>query len=415
MNLSETAYRPARPRAAGEERARTFPGIDRCDSVVWFGNTDWWYHNRGHSAARMAVRIAAKVPTLWINSIGMRMPVPGKTEVAWKRYRRKLASLLRGLRRDEASGMWVYTPLFVPRYTARAVEVNGALLAWQVRVLCRRLGMKYPSAGISMPTMIPALERLPWVQAVFERCDDFTTMPGVDVPLVAALEQRLLARCDHVAYVSEELFARERDQTANPQLLGHGVDFAQLSTARIAPRDRAVAPEPIRSLAGSIVGFFGGMDDYRMDAELMIKIARHIHPATLLLVGPEQMDLARVKAEPNVRHVGQVPPDQLADYAAHFDVGVIPFLRNEFNRRCNPVKLKEYLALGFPIVATDLPAYTPYAELVHTAETHEEFLSALNRALAERDPAREQKRRAAVAGDDWDKVAERMARMLGVP
>jgi len=62
--------------------------------------------------------------------------------------------------------MWVYTPLFVPRYTAAALELNGTLLAWQVRLLRRRLGMKHPSAGISMPTMTPAVERLPWVRVV---------------------------------------------------------------------------------------------------------------------------------------------------------------------------------------------------------------------------------------------------------
>jgi hypothetical protein len=96
-------------------------------------------------------------------------------------------------------------------------------------------------------------------------------------------------------------------------------------------------------------------------------------------------------------------------------VGIIPFLRNEFNRLCNPIKLKEYLALGFPIVATSLPAYEPYQGLIRTAETHDEFLGELDQALADHDHELTRRRRQAVVGDDWDRVAARMARMLECP
>jgi hypothetical protein len=363
----------------------------------------------------MATRIARHVPTVYINSIGMRLPVPGKTEIAWRRYQRKLKSLLKGLRRDEATGLWIYSPLFVPRYSPRMIELNGVLLAAQVRLLCRRLGIQRPSAGISMPTMTPAVERLPWVKLAFERCDDFTTLPEAHAPVIDALERRLLAICDHVAYVSRELMDRERDRVADAQLLGHGVDCALLAAARPLDGPRPPAPAALRDLPRPIVGFYGAMDDYRMDVDLMIKIARRVAPGTLLLIGPEQMDLSRVKAEPNVRLVGQITPEQVADYAGHFDVGVIPFLRNEFNLKSNPIKLKEYLGLGFPVVATDLPAYAPFVDLISAVETHEQFLDALGRALAEDDPDLTRRRRQAVAGDDWDRVAARMARMLAVP
>ncbi|CAN5904375.1 glycosyltransferase family 1 protein [soil metagenome] len=387
-----------------------------CDGVIVFGNVDWWYHNRGHSSTRIATRLSRRVPTLYVNSIGMRMPVPGRTEIAWRRYLRKLRSLTRGLRRDEASGLWVYTPLFVPRYSPRWLEFNGALLASQVRLLARRLGMRRPSALVAMPTMTPAAERLPWVRVVFERCDDFTTLPEADAQRVAALERRLLDLCDHAAYVSPELWERERDTVADARLVGHGVDFDLLAGSRPEgrPAPEEQAPPGLRGLPRPVVGFFGGMDDYRMDADLMVKVARQIAPGTLVLIGPAQMDLSRVKAEPNVRHIGQVVPEQLGSHAACFDVGIIPFLRNDFNRRSSPIKLKEYLALGFPVVAMNLPAYAPYLGLIHTAETHEEFLESLDRALTEDNPEATARRRSAVAGESWEAIAQGYAEMLGL-
>ena len=159
-----------------------------------------------------------------------------------------------------------------------------------------------------------------------------------------------------------------------------------------------------------VVGFYGGLDEYRMDVPLLLKLAAWLseggRAGTLVLLGPKQMDLSALEAQPNFRWIAQKPPEELPRYAAGFDVGMIPFLANEFNLASAPVKLKEYLALGFPVVATRLPAYEPYRELIHLADNHEDFLRQLELALAERrDTERAARRRAAVAGDSWDKVA----------
>ncbi len=378
------------------------------DGVVHFGNVDWWYHNRGHSSVRMATRIAKHVPTLWINSIGMRMPVPGKTEVVWSRYWRKIKSLARGLKRDPQSGMYIYSPLFVPLYSEKMLQFNGWLLALQVKILRWRLNMKHASAIVSMPTMTPAVEKLKWNKILFERCDDFTTLPEADKDRIAALEKRLLEISDTAIYVHEGLMERELGLVKESVLIGHGVDFDKFVAARNNPDNS------ILDLPKPIIGFFGGMDDYRMDVELMIKIARHIQ-GTLVLIGPKQMDLSSVLAEKNVKHIDQISPDELATYAANFDVGIIPFLQNDFNKMCNPIKLKEYLALAYPSVVMALPAFEEYKSLIYSSNSHQEFLDNIDKALTENDPSLIEKRRAAVSSSDWDNVAARVAKLLAVP
>ncbi len=386
-----------------------------CDGVIHFGNIDWWYHNRGHSSVRIANRIAKHVPTVWVNSIGMRMPIPGKTEIAWTRYWRKIKSLTKGLYHDPQSGMYVYSPIFIPRYSPAMLEFNGWLLALQVKIVCWRLKIKHPSALVSMPTMTPAVERGKWVKVVFERCDDFTTLPEANKKQIWELEKRLLGISDAATYVHEGLMQRETELVKKSVFVGHGVDFAHFVAARPLEGICIPIPESIRSFPKPIIGFYGGIDEYRMDVELMIKIARHINPGTLLLIGPKQMDLSRVLAEKNAKHIAQVLPSELAAYAAHFNVGIIPFLQNEFNEMCNPVKLKEYLALGYPIVVTMLPAYKPHESLIYTANSHSEFLVELDKALQENNLELVEKRRAAVAGSSWDKVAAQVAELLAVP
>jgi hypothetical protein len=170
----------------------------------------------------------------------------------------------------------------------------------------------------------------------------------------------------------------------------------------------------MRDLPQPIVGFYGGLDEYRMDVALMIKIARHIKPGTLVLIGPKQMDLSRVLAEPNVKHIAQMPPQDLAAHAAHFDVGIIPFLQNDFNKMCNPIKLKEYLALGFPIVVMSLPAFEQYQSVIYMANSHDEFLAGIDRGVQENDPSLIEQRRAMVAESSWDKVVGKVAELLAV-
>lgn len=383
-----------------------------CDGIVAWAGVDWWYHPHGHSECQLMSRLARRVPVLWVNSIGMRAPTPGKTQMLLQRYAWKLKSTFQGLRQD-ASGMWVYSPVFVPRYTPRVLELNGRLLAMQIGRLCRRLGIRRPSTFVTVPTVAPALRHRKWTSIVFNRCDDFAAFPEADASLISGLEQRIFDAADHVVYVNDYLFQRERDHVNDARYLGHGVDYEHFARSRASGNGRR-GPTAIRDLPRPIVGFYGSIEDYRVDLELLIKVARHIAPGTLLLIGPKTMDISRLEAEPNVTYLGPLPHDQLPAYAVEFDVGLMPFTQNEFTANINPIKLKEYLALGFPIVATKFPAITPYAELVHVADSPDEFTSKVDAALHENDVAMIEKRRHAVAGDSWDALAERVAELLCV-
>ncbi|MBI1826297.1 MAG: hypothetical protein HY287_02945 [Planctomycetes bacterium] len=63
--------RPAEPTSTivrGAARYRIF------DSVLCFGDSDWWYHNRGHADMQFMRRFARLCPTVYVNSLGVGMP-----------------------------------------------------------------------------------------------------------------------------------------------------------------------------------------------------------------------------------------------------------------------------------------------------------------------------------------------------
>ena len=83
---------------------------------------------------------------------------------------------------------------------------------------------------------------------------------------------------------------------------------------------------------------------------------------TFAFVGPEQVDVTRLTSRPNVRLLGARPHDQSAGVRERLRVALVPYRRSDFTDSVYPVKLNEYLAMGVPVVATDLPEIRRFNE-----------------------------------------------------
>ncbi|HUU89932.1 MAG TPA: glycosyltransferase [Phycisphaerae bacterium] len=97
---------------------------------------------------------------------------------------------------------------------------------------------------------------------------------------------------------------------------------------------------------------------------------------------------------------GRKPYEDLPAYCRCFDVGLIPFKINELTKAVNPIKLREYLAAGLPVVSTPLPEVAAYDGLVGIAHTPDETVAALEHCLAA-DPDQRMERSHGVADETW--------------
>ena len=391
-------------RAAGDLRDQLTGGA-RAGDVGWvcFSAQDWWYHNRAHSDFQLMRHVARSEPVLLVNSLGMRLPRRGRDTTVGRRLRRKLASMARFVRRPDGDlpGFHVITPVFLPVYGSRLGRwVNGVLVAAQVRAVSRRLGMHRPVVMVTLPTAWEAARRLPRRALVANRSDRYSALPQADRGMVRALEERLLAEADVAVYTSHALLEEERSLVGERGwYLGHGVDVTHFR--------RTVEHPALRHLASPRVGFFGGLDDYTVDLELLARVADHLPDLPFVLVGDANGDIADLVARPNVHWFGRRPYSEIPAFGSGFDVALMPWLDNEWIRYSNPIKLKEYLALGLPVVSTPFPELDHVPEgLVTVAAGAQEVAEAIRRQLAQ-DPSRE-RRRASVVGDTWEAKAARL-------
>lgn len=393
------------------------PGGEEPPDYVCFSAQDWWYHNRAHSDFQLMRGVAAHRRVLFVNSITMRMPLPGRSAMAVRRIRRKLASMLKALRRPDPAlpAFHVFTPILVPLYGfAWGRALNASLVRLQVTLAARRIGIRRPPVVIvTIPTAWDVVRRMKRRSLVYNRSDKHSAFTEAHRGQIADLEAKLLASSDAVLYVSRALMEAESDRTAGrAYFLDHGVDLDHFDRARLQgePPDLASVPRPR-------IGFFGGLDDYIVDFDLLERLAVEIPEAQLLLVGDATCSMKRFERFPNVHWLGFRPYEAIPDYGAGFDVAIMPWLQNEWVAHCNPIKLKEYLALGLPVVSTDFPEVHRYAEWVGIASDGDDFIQRVRTLV--HTPRSGAGARGAVVASSWAaKVSELLAlceRRAGTP
>jgi glycosyltransferase involved in cell wall biosynthesis len=201
------------------------------------------------------------------------------------------------------------------------------------------------------------------------------------------MDRRCCCYADLVIASSGELYELCKAKNQNTFLVGHGVNYSHFAKG-LAMRDTRPSDLP----HGPVVGFFGLLSEW-VDQELIVKLAlalRTLHPdtpASIVLIGTADVAIDRLKAERNIHILGPRSFAALPEYVAWFDVAIIPFVVNDLTRAVNPIKLKEMLAAGCPVVSTTLPEVARYAEGgiqtcgVTIGRDHEEFVRMVKERL----------------------------------
>ena len=100
---------------------------------------------------------------------------------------------------------------------------------------------------------------------------------------------------------------------------------------------------------------------------------------------------------------GRRPHAELPAYCKGLDVALIPHKVNELTRHMNPIKLREYLSAGLPIVSTDVPEMRHYPESCIVAHSYEQFEAGVAVALATDSPAARRRRSESMRDQTWDR------------
>ena len=144
-------------------------------------------------------------------------------------------------------------------------------------------------------------------------------------------------------------------------------------------------PEKLKDIVSKgnpIIGYFGALAKW-FDYELLKKVAKERPNYEIVLIGflyDNSFKDSKIDELENVHYLGIVDYKELNQYSQYFTISTIPFLLNDITESTSPVKLFEYMAMGHPIVTTDMRECRRYKSVL-IGKSHEDFIEKLDFAL----------------------------------
>lgn len=366
---------------------------------------DWQGHPS--SSQHIVRQLTTRHQVVWVNSIGLRSP-----RLNWRdlgRLWHKACALLQQ-QVQKASAAQTNQPVAVIAPRCLPFHQFSLLRAINRYLLCRQIERRLADCGISaaeprvlwlaLPSAVCMVGALSEKQVIYYCGDDFSALAGVDHHPISQLEQQLAERADVIFCASEKLQAKFAP--AKTRLLPHGVDVELFSQIAHRPKNLPVGRP--------IAGFYGLLADW-LDVELLAALAEKSPEWDFVLIGRVATNVQLLQNLSNVYFIAEMPHQQLVQYACHFQALLMPFCHCQQIEFCNPLKLREYLAIGAPVLSIEFPALQPYSHQVLCCDELADWIANLQQIAQWTEEQRldyQQQSRALVGADSWQARARQV-------
>ena len=373
--------------------------------IIYFSADDWGC-GLITSQTHIAKVLSKNNRILYINSIGLRRPSISTHDA--KKIVTKLKKCLAGINQVEKN-VYVVTPLVIPFHQYSFVrQINRKLLLGTIKHFMKKLGFRRPILWTYLPNTGDFVKLLKEEQSLYYCVDEFSEFEGVPAKEIREMEEKLMNKTDYVFCTSRELFNKKSKYNRNSFYMPHGVDIDHFTQAL---DEKTKIPDDIMLIPRPRIGFYGGIEEW-VDLELLKQTAEKHPDWHLVLIGREKVNTSKLANLRNVHLLGHRPYELLPAYSKGFDVSLIPFVINELTRNVNPIKLREYLAAGNPVVSTYLPELEEYKDIIVLASNYDEFIGGIETALRDNSSSSREKRIQRVKSESWESRVEQVSNII---
>ena len=369
-------------------------------NIIIISSIDWTTHwQMHHQLATSFIAFGNRV--LFVENTGARSPKAGD----FNRIRERISNWLKSTRgfREVQPGLTVFSPLFLPfPYSMVAGSINRFFLSISIKRWMRIARFYDPVAITFLPTpLVQALVRDVDPNLVIYYCANDMAGSSPEMEKLRTWEDLLFVQADLVFAISEAILDRAAVFSKHVYLFPAGVDFALFSNAK----ENANIPDDLASVRGHIVGYVGALSGV-VDQNLIIEMAARMPSVTFALVGPRYCDVSRLEGCSNIKLFGARPHDEVPAYIKGFDVALIPYVVNQFTDSVYPCKLNEYLAMGVPVVSTNMREIRRFKEkhgiVVEIGHDRTSFIDKVILALEGASGVKPEMRVAVAKSNGWE-------------
>ena len=369
-------------------------------NIIIISSIDWSTHWQMHHQLATSF-VASDNRVLFIENTGSRGPRPSDIG----RIRERIINWFRSTRgfTEIQPRLTVFSPLFLPfPYSNIAGWINRIILSMAIQKWMSAARFHDPIVLTFLPTpLAQALIHDTDPTLVIYYCANDMAGSSPAMGKLRSWEDLLFRRANLVITISEALRERASVFAKQVHVFPAGVDFAKFAEAR----EHSPVPADLASLQHPIVGYVGALSSV-MDQELMVRMARLMPSVTFALIGPRYADVSRLDACSNIKLLGARPHDEIPTYIKGFDVALIPYVVNQFTDSVYSCKLNEYLAMGVPVVATNMREIRRFNEkhgvVVEIGHNSADFIDKVQDALDGTVGDKQELRITAAKLNGWD-------------
>lgn len=353
---------------------------------------DWGRHPS--SCQHLIRALLGRHHVYWVNTIGTRPPRLDLYTI--QRGAVKLASWLRSDSRSDSpvsSNPEILNPLMWPSFRSRFGRgLNVKLIDKSVR---RAVSESSNVVAVTtLPIVADLIGVLPVKRWVYYCVDDLSEWPGLDKQSLETMERVLLDKVDDVIAVSDRLVERMAGFGRKATLLTHGVDLD------LWPGSSLPIPPAVERLAAPRIIFWGVIDQ-RLNLQWIERLGQRMTSGSIVLVGPDNTPDSRLARLPRVARVPALPFEELPGVARSASVLIMPYADLPSTQAMQPLKLKEYLATGKPVVISDLPAVSEWRDACDIASSADDFANRVLTRIGQEIPAEQRDARRRLAAESW--------------
>ncbi|MCL2110079.1 glycosyltransferase [Microgenomates group bacterium] len=189
------------------------------------------------------------------------------------------------------------------------------------------------------------------------------------------LEERMALKANKVVVSAHFLRAWMREKGVEPNkifTITNGVNYENFASLNFKKNE------------GKIIGYCGAIEEW-MDGKIIASLAQKYPHQEIRLIGKNNNPLISklAKRYANIKLRGEISFMRVPEEINKFDVCLIPFEMNKLTEATSPVKFFEYLALGKPVVSTNLRELQTYQKVCYLAKSRDDFISQVDKALNE--------------------------------
>lgn len=379
--------------------------------VLCISSIDWDFIWQGHQEI-MTFLAEQGNRVLFVENTGVRPP----TLRDLPRLRQRIRNWRRGIKgfRQERENLFVYSPLILPfPYSRLARRINRVLLLRALRRWMLAIGFHRPIIWTFLPTPLARdlIRELNPALTIYYCIDDLASSSR-PARRISRSEGQIFREADLVFVTSAKLRERATIFSDRVHFFPFGVNYQEFERVRKGSDE---IPADLFALPRPVAGYVGGVHQW-VDQSLLATVAEHLPNVTFVLVGPPQTDVSRLSRCRNVHLLGARAHTELPRYVKGFDVGLIPYRLSEYTANVYPTKLNEYLAMGIPVVATDLPEVrrfnAEHADVVTVARNTESFGRAVLEAIEKTSHAQIQRRIEVAKQNSWEARIGQMSDLI---